>query len=286
MSARIIDGKVIAARIRGQLAKDAHQLALQGRRPGLAVILVGEDAASQVYVRNKAWACEEAGIAIAVHRLPAETSEAEVLAHVAQVNADPDWDGLIVQLPLPPHIDPGRVIAAVDPEKDVDGFHALNAGHLLNGEEGLVPCTPLGILRLLAENGLEVAGRHAVVVGRGHVGRPLAVMLMHAHATVTVCHSRTYGLTEITRMADILVAAVGRPQLISADMVKPGAVVIDVGIHRLPEGGLCGDVDFDKVRGVAGWITPVPGGVGPMTVAMLLHNTLKAARAARHGSPP
>jgi len=282
VAAQVINGKEIAARIRAGLKTDVARLAGAGTAVRLHVLHVGDDAASTVYVRNKARAAAEAGIACEVERLPERTSESAVLARVAALNADPEVSGLIVQLPLPPHIDENHCRNAVAPPKDVDGFHAVNLGHLLLGEAAFAPCTPLGVMRLLQEAGIAVEGRTATVVGRGNVGLPLAVMLTQAGATVTVCHSRTRDLAGACRGAEILVAAVGRPGTVTADMVRPGACVIDVGISRLSEGPLVGDVDFDKVRDVAGWITPVPGGVGPMTVAMLLANTV---RAARRGAP-
>jgi methylenetetrahydrofolate dehydrogenase (NADP+) / methenyltetrahydrofolate cyclohydrolase len=280
VTAQIIDGKAIAARLRADLGAQVAALAARGIAPGLHVVMVGENPASQVYVRNKAKACAEAGVACEVHRLPTDTPQDDLLALVERLNGDPAVSGVIVQLPLPEHMDEAACMAAVAPHKDVDGFHPVNLGRLLGGAPGFVPCTPAGVLKLLEAAKVPLAGRRAVVVGRGNVGLPLAVLLTRADATVTVCHSKTRDLGEVTRAADILVAAVGRPAVIGADMVRPGAAVIDVGINRLADGPLVGDVDFQAVREVAGWITPVPGGVGPMTVAMLLANTVRAAESA------
>jgi methylenetetrahydrofolate dehydrogenase (NADP+)/methenyltetrahydrofolate cyclohydrolase len=285
LNAQIIDGKAVAAGIRADLARQVAGLAARGVTPGLHVVMVGDNAASAVYVRNKSKACAEAGIACQIHRLPEQTPQADLLALVHGLNADPAVSGVIVQLPLPDHMDEAACLGAVAPEKDVDGFHPVNLGRLLGGEPAFVPCTPAGVMRLLEAAEVPVAGRRAVVVGRGNVGLPLAVLLTRADATVTVCHSKTRDLGEITRTAEILVAAVGRPAVIGADLVRPGAAVIDVGINRLEDGRLAGDVDFEAVGRVAGWITPVPGGVGPMTVAMLLANTVRAAQAAA-GAPP
>ncbi|MDH5526329.1 MAG: bifunctional methylenetetrahydrofolate dehydrogenase/methenyltetrahydrofolate cyclohydrolase FolD [Nitrospirota bacterium] len=273
----ILDGKAIAARIRQQVAERAGKLAMRGITPCVAVILVGENPASEVYVRNKERACQEAGIAFRLTRLPASAVETEILEAIRGLNADPAVHGVLVQLPLPGHINENRCIDAIDAAKDVDGFHPWNAGLVARGEAVLAPCTPLGVMRLLAESGIPVAGKHAVVVGRGAVGRPLADMLVRADATVTVCHSKTVDLAAHTREAELLFACAGVPRMIKADMVRPGAVVVDVGIHRADDGKLCGDVDFDAVRQVAGAITPVPGGIGPMTVVMLLANTVQAA---------
>jgi methylenetetrahydrofolate dehydrogenase (NADP+)/methenyltetrahydrofolate cyclohydrolase len=278
MPARILDGKQTAARIRAELAGQVRDLRARGVPVALHVVQVGDDPASAVYVRNKSRACAEVGIACNHHHLPADTPEADVLTLVRHVNADPEASGLIVQLPLPDRFDSAACLLAVAPEKDVDGFHAMNLGRLLAGVPGFLPCTPLGVLRLLDEAGVALEGAEAVVVGRGHVGMPLTVMLARAGATVTICHSRTRDLAAATRRADVLVAAAGRPGMITGDMVRPGAAVIDVGINRLSDGHLAGDVVFDQAAGVAGCITPVPGGVGPMTVAMLLSNTVRAAR--------
>ena len=278
MSAHIIDGKAIARRLRADLKQEIKRLTRKDGRIGLAVVQVGEDAASRIYINNKIHACEEVGIASEVHYLPPDAKEAEVLKLIDRLNRDEQIDGILVQLPLPAHINASTCVAAVLPAKDVDGFHPVNMGLLMRGEDGFVPCTPLGIMHLLDDCKVEVTGKHVTVVGVGNVGQPLAVMFMQRRATVSVCHSQTPNLDEMTRMADILVAAIGRPGMITADMVKPGAAVIDVGINRIAGGGLTGDVDFDSVKEVAGHITPVPGGVGPMTVAMLLSNTIRASR--------
>ena len=279
MSARIIDGRVLAASLRAELARRVAQLRY---RPALAVVLVGEDPASAVYVRGKDRAAREAGIDARTIRLPADTTEAALLRLIGDLNDDPDLDGILVQLPLPPSIRPEAVIAAIDPAKDVDGFHPLNAGRLAAGQPGLVPCTPLGVMRLLAAAGVTIAGARALVLGRSAiVGRPMAALLLAADATVTVAHSRTRDLPAECRRAEILVAAVGRPNYVRADWVAPGATVIDVGINRLDNGKLVGDVATAEVAAIAGAITPVPGGVGPMTIACLLENTLLAAAARR-----
>nr|WP_301750744.1 bifunctional methylenetetrahydrofolate dehydrogenase/methenyltetrahydrofolate cyclohydrolase FolD [uncultured Erythrobacter sp.] len=292
--AALIDGKAFAANLRariGTLAADFAQAT--GRRPGLAVVLVGEDPASQVYVGAKARACEEAGIASFEHRLPAETSEAELLALVERLNRDDAVDGILVQMPLPNGLDEQAVIAAISPDKDVDGFHVINAGRLSVGQPGFVPCTPLGCIMLLKDRLGDLSGLEAVVIGRSNiVGKPMAQLLVDANATVTVAHSRTKNLAEVVRRADIVVAAVGRPEMVRADWIKPGASVIDVGINRLPpeegktKGRLVGDVAFAEVSAVAGAITPVPGGVGPMTIAVLLRNTLVAAHGHAGLEPP
>ena len=277
MTANLLDGKKIAGEIREDVARRTEELKRRGVVPGLSVILVGEDPASKVYVGQKEKACRETGFKSDLLRLPETTTQAELLSLIGRLNGDPSVHGILVQLPLPAGIDPEAVIAAIDPAKDVDGFHPVNIGHLVSGVGGMVPCTPLGIVRMLESYRIPLAGKHAVVVGRSSiVGKPLAHLLLARDCTVTICHSRTPDLAYFTRQADILVAAVGRPRLIKADMVKPGAVVVDVGINRL-ETGLVGDVDFDAVREVAGWITPVPGGVGPLTIAMLLENTLTSA---------
>lgn len=280
MTAQIIDGVAISAQVREEVRVAAQTiLDRTGQRPGLAVILVGDAAASQVYVRNKIRACEAAGFHSVSDHLPADTTEAELLARLDTLNRDPAVHGILVQLPLPAHIDPRRVIAAISPDKDVDGFHVSNAGALMTGHPRLVPCTPLGVMRLLASTGVPLRGAEAVVVGASNlVGKPQLHLLLQAGATVTLCNSKTRDLGAHTRRAEILVVATGRPRMITADMIRPGAVVIDVGINRLPDGKLTGDVDFDHARTVAGWITPVPGGVGPMTIAMLLQNTITAAR--------
>lgn len=277
--AHIIDGRKWAAKSRQETAVDVARLAESGVRPGLCVIIVGENPASLSYVKGKEKAATEVGIASTLVRLDAGVSEADLLRVVREKNEDEACHGILVQLPLPSHIDPLRVIQAIDPRKDVDGFHTTNAGALAVGLPSLVPCTPLGVMKLLAYEEIETRGMHAVIVGRSNiVGKPLAHLLLQADATVSICHSRTRELGAITRTADILVAAVGRPRMITADMVKSGAVVIDVGINRV-ETGLVGDVDFSAVSDKAGAITPVPRGVGPMTIAMLLHNTVQAAQA-------
>ncbi|MDH4228626.1 MAG: bifunctional methylenetetrahydrofolate dehydrogenase/methenyltetrahydrofolate cyclohydrolase FolD [Nitrospirota bacterium] len=278
MTAKIIDGKRIAQGLRAELAKEVALLKEKRHHVGLDVILVGSDPASEIYVRNKVHACRDVGITSNVHHLPADTTQNDLLALIQRLNYDAMVDGILVQLPLPPHINEVEVIAAISPRKDVDGFHETNIGRLMIGDMIFAPCTPFGIMKLLQVCGIEVKGAHAVVVGAGNVGKPISIMLMQAGATVTVCHQHTRDLAEHTRRGDILVVAVGKPRMISAAMVKPGAVVIDVGINRLAEGGICGDVDFEPVREVAGWITPVPGGVGPMTIAMLLENTVISAR--------
>lgn len=275
--AQIIDGKALAAEIRRQLKGRVQRLIEKGHRPALAVILVGEDPASQVYVRNKILACKETGIESLEFRMPAQTSQDALLAKIAELNADEHVDGILVQMPVPKHIDSMKVIDAISPLKDVDGFHVVSAGALLTGQKGFLPCTPYGVMKLLEKAQCDLTGKHAVVVGRSNiVGKPQALLLLSKHATVTITHSRTADLGAITRQADVLIAAVGRAKLIKADMVKPGAVVIDVGMNRDENGKLCGDVDFESVKEVAGAITPVPGGVGPMTIAMLLTNTVEA----------
>lgn len=278
MAARIIDGKAVGAAVRERVRGEVEAYAAAGRTPNLATVIVGDDPASEIYVRNKHRACEEAGMRSAHHGLGAETTEAELLELVTALGADDDVDGILVQLPVPDQIDPDAVVAAIDPRKDVDGLTPLNAGLLAHGTPGLVPCTPAGVMELLAHEGVELEGAEAVVVGRSKlVGVPVARLLLAANATVTICHSRTRDLAATCRRADVLVAAVGVPELLGADAVKPGAVVIDVGMNR-GEDGVCGDVDFDSAATVAAAITPVPGGVGPMTIAMLLVNTLQAAR--------
>jgi methylenetetrahydrofolate dehydrogenase (NADP+)/methenyltetrahydrofolate cyclohydrolase len=278
MDTRTIDGAALARTLRAGLPDRVRRLSSADIRPGLAVVLVGDDPASQVYVRNKTKACEEAGIASIGHRLPADTSQQDLLRLIASLNADRRVHGILVQLPLPLHIAADAVIEAIAPEKDVDGFHPENVGRLATGKPRFVPCTPAGVMRLLEHAAVPLAGKHAVVVGRSNiVGKPVALLLLEKHATVTICHSRTPDLAAVVREADVLVAAVGRPRMISGDMAKPGAAVIDVGINRGPDGKLCGDVDFQSMLGRAGCITPVPGGVGPMTIAMLLANTVWSA---------
>ena len=278
MAARILDGKALAAAVRASVKETVARLAARGVRPGLAVILAGDNPASAVYVRNKARACEETGVRSEVHRYGADVTERALLDRIAALNADPGVHGILVQLPLPGRINARRVLEAVAPAKDIDGFHFENLGALVAGQSKLVPCTPAGVMRLIEHAAVTLAGRHAVVIGRSSiVGKPLALLLLQKDATVTICHSKTMELQKLTREADVLVAAVGRPKLVTAAMVKPGACVIDVGINRLPDGTLAGDVDFDAVRNVAGWITPVPGGVGPMTIALLLENCVRAA---------
>ena len=278
MSARRIDGKAIAQEWRAEVAVRAARLRERGIVPGLAVVIVGDDAASRVYVRNKAIACEAAGMHSEVHELPATTTQAELIAFVQRLNADRRIHGVLVQLPLPRGLQARAVIEAIAPEKDVDGFHYANVGALVVGEPAFYPCTPWGVMKLLEHEGVALEGREAVVVGRSTiVGKPMALMLINAGATVTVCHSKTRDLGAVTRRADVLVAAVGKAGLIRGDMVKPGAVVIDVGINRLADGKLAGDVDFAGASQVASLITPVPGGVGPMTIAMLLAHTVTAA---------
>ncbi len=279
MTAQILDGKVIAARVRAEVKTDAEAFAkAHGRSPRLEVVLVGEDPASQVYVRNKEKAAHEAGLRGSVIRLPATTSQAELLACVEALSADADVDGILVQLPLPAGFDAAAIVDAIDPQKDVDGLHPVNAGLLSTGGKGLRPCTPSGCMRMLREAGVDLRGKRAVVLGRSNlVGKPVALMLLEEHATVTIAHSRTVDLAAECARADVLIAAVGKSRLVKADWVKEGAVVIDVGINRGEDGKLSGDVDFDAVKEKASWLTPVPGGVGAMTIAMLLRNTVDAA---------
>ena len=282
MSAQILDGKALAAEIRSEVKTQVAALAEKGVSTALAVILVGDDSASQVYVRNKIKACADTGIRSLEFRMPAETTQQQLLAKIAELNANENVDGILVQLPLPKQINADAVISAIAPAKDVDGFHVANAGALVTGKQGFVPCTPFGVMRLIEKSGVNPRGKSAVIVGRSNiVGKPMALLLLAADATVTVAHSRTPDLSAVTRNADILVAAVGRAKLIKADMVKPGAVVIDVGMNRDETGKLCGDVDFAEVKEIAGSITPVPGGVGPMTIAMLMQNTVLAAQMRR-----
>jgi methylenetetrahydrofolate dehydrogenase (NADP+)/methenyltetrahydrofolate cyclohydrolase len=278
MPARILDGSALAASIRAALKQEVEALGRRGVKPGLAVILAGDDPASKVYVRNKTRACEEIGVRSQQIDYPASVTQAELIGQIRKLNADPAVHGILVQLPLPGHIDSARVLEAVAPHKDVDGFHESNLGALLAGKPRVVPCTPAGVMRLIAQAGVVLAGRHAVVIGRSNiVGKPVALLLLQKDASVTICHSKTRDLGEICRQADVLIAAVGRAKLVGAAMVKPGACVIDVGVNRLPDGKLAGDVDFEAVKEIAGAITPVPGGVGPMTIAMLLENCIHAA---------
>jgi methylenetetrahydrofolate dehydrogenase (NADP+)/methenyltetrahydrofolate cyclohydrolase len=278
MAAQIIDGKALAAKLRAELKPRVNALAARGLHPGLAVILVGDDPASAIYVRNKIKACAEVGIRSFFDRLPADTSQATLLARVHELNADPAVHGILVQMPLPVHLDAQRVLDAIAFHKDVDGLHANNAGLTLMGRPHFRSCTPYGVMKMLESIGAPLAGCHAVVLGRSNmVGKPMAMLLLAANATVTMAHSRTRDLASITRQADVLVAAVGKRNLVTADMVKPGAIVIDVGTNKTPEGKLVGDVDFYGVKEVAGFISPVPGGVGPMTITMLLVNTVEAA---------
>ncbi len=278
MTARIIDGKALANEVRNALVPRIERLIAEGQRPGLAVILVGNDPASAVYVRNKGIACEQIGIRSTIDRLAANTTEIALLARIGQLNADPEVHGILVQTPLPKHLDSAKIVESIAFEKDVDGLHAINAGLTLMGMPYFRSCTPYGVMKMLQSINATIEGRHAVVLGRSNmVGKPMAMLLLAANATVTIAHSKTHDLASHTRTADILVAAVGRRNLVTAEMVKPGAVVIDVGTNRTPDGKLAGDVDFDNVKQVAGWISPVPGGVGPMTIAMLLTNTVEAA---------
>jgi methylenetetrahydrofolate dehydrogenase (NADP+)/methenyltetrahydrofolate cyclohydrolase len=278
MAAQILDGKSLAAQVRAGVKREVAHLAQRGIRPGLAVLLAGDDAASKVYVRNKVRACEETGVRSSLLQFDKDISQLALLDAIRRLNEDPAVHGILVQLPLPRHIDALRVLDAVSPDKDVDGFHDTNLGALVAGKPGFVPCTPAGVMRLLDHAKVPIAGRRAVVIGRSNiVGKPLALLLLQRDATVTICHSKTADLESIARQADILVAAIGRAKLVGAAMVKPGACVVDVGVNRLADGTLAGDVDFQAAKNVAGWITPVPGGVGPMTIAMLLENCLLAA---------
>ena len=277
MAAQLLDGKVMSDALRAEIAQKVAALKEKGVTPGLAVILVGEDPASQIYVRNKGIGCEQTGMHSVTIRMPEETTQQELEDQIRALNEDPAIHGILVQLPLPKHLDEAAALAVIVPEKDVDGFHVQNAGKLLNGLNGVVACTPKGALEMIRRTGVNLSGKEAVVVGRSNiVGKPMAVLLLQENCTVTICHSRTADLAAHTRRADVLVAAVGKAKFITADMVKPGAIVIDVGINRV-DGKVVGDVDFDNVKEVAGWITPVPGGVGRMTITMLLQNTLEAA---------
>ena len=284
MSARVIDGKALAADVRASARPVVERLVARGIRPGLAVILAGDDPASRAYVRNKMKACAETGLRSELHQFAGDVAESALLERIAAFNEDPQVHGILVQLPLPGHVNAAHVIDSVAPSKDVDGLHPRNLGALVAGRPAFVPCTPAGVMRLLEREGVPLAGRHAVVLGRSNiVGKPMALLLLQRDATVTICHSKTAQLRDVTRQADVLVAAVGRPNLVTAGMVKPGACVIDVGTNRLADGSLAGDVDFAAVKDVAGLITPVPGGVGPMTVAMLICNTVDAAMRACQG---
>jgi methylenetetrahydrofolate dehydrogenase (NADP+)/methenyltetrahydrofolate cyclohydrolase len=278
MTAQLIDGNALSRQLRTEVAQRAAALRARGIIPGLAVVLVGKNPASEVYVRNKVKACQDNGLHSVLERYPPELTEADLLARVDALNKDPAIHGILVQLPLPAHIDAQKVIEAISPAKDVDGFHVASAGALMVGQPGFWPCTPYGCMKMLQSIGYDLRGKHAVVIGRSNiVGKPMALMLLQKNATVTICHSATQDLKAMTLQADVIVAAVGKRKVLTADMVKPGAVVIDVGMNRNEEGKLCGDVDFEGVKEVAGYITPVPGGVGPMTITMLLVNTLEAA---------
>ena len=280
-SAQIINGNTLSAQLRADVTRRTAALRARGLTPGLAVVLVGENPASQVYVRNKVKACNDSGLHSVLEQYPATMLEAELLARIDTLNTDDSIHGILVQLPLPAHIDAQKVIEAISPAKDVDGFHVASAGALMVGQPGFWPCTPYGCMKMLESIGYNLRGKHAVVIGRSNiVGKPMALMLLQQNATVTICHSATADLKAMTLQADVIVAAVGKRNVLTADMVKPGAVVIDVGMNRNEEGKLCGDVDFDGVSQVAGYITPVPGGVGPMTITMLLVNTLEAAERA------
>ncbi len=293
MSFKLIDGKQIAADIRAELRREVDALKLQGITPGLATLLVGDNAASEIYVRNKHKACQDAGMISFNHVMPKESTQSDVLKKVEEFNEDPKVHGILVQLPMPPQVDPDEVLKLMRPEKDADGFHPFNLGRLFAAKDFKeitgskrplpVPCTPLGVMEMLERCGVQLAGKNAVVVGRSMiVGKPMAALLLSKHATVTIVHSQTRNLPEICAQADVLVAAIGKPKFITANMVKSGAVVMDVGINRLPDGKICGDVDFEAVKEKTSWITPVPGGVGPMTIAMLLKNTLLLAKGAAH----
>lgn len=281
MTAQLIDGNALSRQLRTQVAERVSALKAQGLTPGLAVILVGENPASQVYVRNKVKACEDTGMHSVLEKYEASMTESELLARVEALNNDPEIHGILVQLPLPAHMDAQKVIEAISPAKDVDGFHIASAGALMTGMAGFWPCTPYGCMKMLESIGYSLKGKHAVVIGRSNiVGKPMALMLLQQNATVTICHSATPDLKAMTLQADVIVAAVGKRNVLTADMVKPGAVVLDVGMNRDEAGKLCGDVDFDGVRQVASYITPVPGGVGPMTITMLMVNTLESAERA------
>jgi methylenetetrahydrofolate dehydrogenase (NADP+)/methenyltetrahydrofolate cyclohydrolase len=278
VEAKILSGRDIASEIRLGLKNDVEKLKGNGVQPGLAVIIVGDEPASRIYVNNKKKACDEIGIRSFEYALPAETSEEEIIELIKTLNCDKNIHGILVQLPLPPHINDEKVLLTIDPDKDVDAFHPVNVGKIMIGNYRFLPCTPAGVIEMIHRTGIDLKGSECVVVGRSNiVGKPMAMLLLHEHATVTVCHSRTKDLKTVCKRADVLVVAVGKPKLIKADFIKPGAVVIDVGTNRMENGKLCGDVDFEEAKGVASYITPVPGGVGPMTIAMLMKNTVKAA---------
>ncbi|WP_442950302.1 bifunctional methylenetetrahydrofolate dehydrogenase/methenyltetrahydrofolate cyclohydrolase FolD [Paenibacillus sp. E194] len=283
ITATLLDGKALSRTIREEITAETAGLKDKGIQPGLAVVLVGEDAASQVYVNSKHKTCLELGFNSEVHRLPANTSQEELLALVHRLNEEPSIHGILVQLPLPKHIDEKAVIDAIAVEKDVDGFHPVSVGNMVIGDDSLLPCTPAGIMEMLKRNQIDVAGKHAVVIGRSNiVGKPISLLLQRENATVTMCHSRTVNMKEITKQADILVVAIGRANFVDRSYIKPGAVIIDVGMNRLENGKLAGDVNFEDVKEICGPITPVPGGVGPMTITMLMFNTLKAAKRIHH----
>ena len=280
MAAQIIDGKALAQQVRIDIGKEVSEFFEEtGIRPGLAAVLVGDDPASAIYVRNKKIACEKAGLYPEEYKLPASTTQDELLALIQKINADPKIHGILVQLPLPKQIESKTILEAVSPQKDADGFHPYNVGRLVEGDPIFTPCTPKGVIHMIESTGQSMSGKRAVVIGRSNiVGKPVALLLMHRHATVTVCHSRTQDLPAVCREADIVIAAIGRAQFVTSDMIKEGAIVIDVGINRREDGSLVGDVDFEPVKEKAGWLTPVPGGVGPMTIAMLLKNTVESAK--------
>ena len=285
MPAQLIDGIALSQKLRAEIAARAATLTAQGHQPGLAVIIVGDDQASHVYVRNKVKGCQDAGFKSIKEEYPADMTEAALLDRIAALNADPTIHGILVQMPLPKHINPHKVIEAISVKKDVDGYAVLSAGELMTGLEGFRPCTPYGCMKLIESTGVDLRGKHAVVIGRSNtVGKPMALLLLQANATVTICHSATADIGVHTRQADVVVAATGRRNTLTADMVKPGAIVIDVGINRDENGKLCGDVDFANIKEVASHITPVPGGVGPMTITMLLMNTVEAAERAARGA--
>ena len=279
MSAMIIDGKAVAAEIKGKIKEEVAELVKIGKTPGLAVIIVGDDPASRVYVNNKKKACAEVGIYSLEYALSADTSQDKLISLIGKLNKDPSIHGILVQLPLPSHIDDRAVINAISPDKDVDAFHPANVGHIMIGDFRFAPCTPAGIIELINKTGISCEGKECVIIGRSNiVGKPMSMLMLKKNATVTVCHSKTKDLASVVKRADIVIAAAGKAKMITADMIKPGAVVIDVGINRGEDGKLCGDVDFENVKEIAGAITPVPGGVGPMTIAMLMKNTLTAGK--------